>query len=480
MSRIDSSQKRADDAERFFEQEAEKDLKAHPRDLSTIAQHRYDPESQKATDEALDRAYNGLLARMAKSGALGRMAGAMPTVPASVSATAAAGAHAAAALEPKKAAPGNDEILYVGMNPDSNAIESRSLGSVAKTTRVDGQGLPALATPADVKAYVGTLDLPKEVAEKVEAALLGQTEGREELAQIAKSWSAAYHGGTAPSRIVLSGHSTGDSVWGEGKAGHREFSFAGLQSLAKAMPEAAAQVKHVQFAGCFTYRQMGVAEKRDGWLAAFPKLETMWGYASKSPPAPLGQLQQWQKGTRGASTSITSSEKQLPPGVASWDRAHGYRANAEPLADLQKKKAGYDKDFEALLAGRPEITGHYDPRADGPYQVCRKLEGRPDLPASVRAEMHDRGDTYLRLRFYDGTRSAFAEANQAALAQGYRALGMDVPDFGSMGRAKAMAAIRDTERAMAQKEGSLSPEQRAAVQALRDRLQSFARLDGRY
>ena len=58
---------------------------------------------------------------------------------------------------------------------------------------------------------------------------------------------------------------------------------------------------------------------------------------------------QWQKGTRGASTSITPSEKQLPPGVASWDRAHGYRANAEPLADLQKKKAGYDKSVGAIV-----------------------------------------------------------------------------------------------------------------------------------
>ncbi len=480
MSRIDSSQRRADDAERYLEQEVAKELRAHPRDLGTVAQHRYDPDSEQAAGEAIDRAYDGLLSRMAKNGALGRMAGAMPAVTASVGGAAAAGARAAAALEPKKPAPTNDEILYVGMNPDSNAVESRSLGSVAKTTRVDGQGLPPLATPADVKAFVGTLALPKEVAEKAEAALLAQTQGREELAQITKSWSAVYHGGTAPSRIVLSGHSTGDSVWGEGKAGHREFSFAGLQSLAKAMPDAAAQVKHIQFAGCFTYRQMGVGEKRDGWLAAFPKVETMWGYASKSPPAPLGQLQQWQKGTRGASTSITSSEKQLPPGVASWDRAHGYRANAEPLADLQKKKAGYDKDFEALLAGRPEITGHYDPRADGPYQVCRKLEGRPDLPASARAEMHARGDTYLRLRFYDATRSNFAEANQAPLAQGYRALGMDVPDFGTMTRANAMAAIRDTERAMAQKDAALSPDQRAAVQALRDRLQSFARLDGRY
>lgn len=404
----------------------------------------------------------------------------------------------ASATKPPAATPGDgvdaakprsraaDGLLYVGLNPDSQGKEGAFLTGLAHTSRVahDATVTADLATAEGVDRAVAGLGLTRGVAGDVREALLRASPSeRGELMQIAHVWSKAYQGEDVPSRLVLSGHSTGDFVFGE-THGYRALQFESVRALAKAMPQAASRVEDIQFAACFTYRQISTDEKRAPWLEAFPGLKTMWGYASKSPLAPLEHLRQWERGTRGASDRVTSAANQLPPGVATWDVTHGYRGNVESKEQLLARKRADDAQLAALLDGRVALDGHYDPRADLPYQTCRKLEGRPDLSAEERAAMKAQGDRYLRLRMYDSTRVAFADSEQGTLAAGYAALGRSVPPYGELDRRQACTyasrALREIGARLDDAGRPPSPAGRAALERLRESLQGFLRLDRDY
>jgi hypothetical protein len=379
-----------------------------------------------------------------------------------------------------------DGVLYVGMNPDSEAKEGAFLAGRAHTSRVshDATLTSSLETPSGVDQAVSALGVPPEVARGVRDVLLATPAAeRGELMQIARVWSEAYRAGVVPSRLVLSGHSVGDAVYGESK-GYQALDFGRLRSLAQVMPKAAAQIEDIQFAGCFTYRQFSTDAKRAPWLEAFPHVQTFWGYASKSPPAPLSHLAQWERGTRGGAQEVTIEARSLPFGVATWDVRHGYRGHVESKGELLARKRAEDTRFDALLQGRVALSGHYDPRADGPYQTCRKIEGRADVTPQEREAARARGDQYLRLRFYDQTRAAFARSQQAVLATGFAILGRGVPAFGEMDRReaclRAQSSLREIAVRLEDATRPLSVTQRAALEATRQSLTSFVRLDRDY
>lgn len=397
---------------------------------------------------------------------------------------ASTGAPELASTSPRSRAA--DGVLYVGINPDSRAQEGAFFASTAQTSRVafDPALTASLETSEGVEHAVSALHLPGAVSASVRDAILAaHPSERGELMQIARVWSSAYTGGEVPSRLVLSGHSVGDYVFGE-TGGFHALQFQSVHALAKAMPAAASKVEDVQLAACFTYRQISTDEKRASWLGAFPGLKTVWAYASKSPPAPLGHLAQWERGTRGAAEQVTSSPSALPFGVATWDVKNGYRGNIESKEQLVARQRSDAEKLPQLLDGRIAVTGHYDPTADGPYQTCRKIEGRPDFSPQERAAAHELAETYGRLRYYDQTREAFARAEARTLDAGYAELGGRPPDYAKLPRRQACieakAVLNHIGARLADTRQPPTAEGRAALERLRGSLEGLLRLDRNY
>src|SRR4029078_12797206 len=73
-----------------------------------------------------------------------------------------------------------------------------------------------LSTPEGALAFTGTLGLEPEQSEAIARVLWEAPEAaRDELGQIARAFAPAEKGETIPSRLVLSGHSVGNGVWGD-------------------------------------------------------------------------------------------------------------------------------------------------------------------------------------------------------------------------------------------------------------------------
>jgi hypothetical protein len=233
----------------------------------------------------------------------------------------------------------NDDILYVGMNEDSNGAELSALQAATggHVTAVMGHagaevdtkfGRFDLTDDAQVKDFAAKLvayyGLSADVKGKLEGVLLAtDPAGRDELARIALYMGRAESGRAAmPSRLVLSGHSAGGQMWGD-KAGR--FETKSICELGAMFPAAAKQVEDIHFAGCFTYRPLQA--ERQTWLTAFPSLKTMWGYDHFSQHAPVGDLLAWQYATLGR-RQISEATVHAHPGVIAWSADAGFVAAA--------------------------------------------------------------------------------------------------------------------------------------------------------
>lgn len=80
--------------------------------------------------------------------------------------------------------------------------------------------------------------------------------------------------------LILSGHSSGQHVWGEGEGGTRhETSIEQFKELKAKYPKAFAQVKHVHFMSCYA----GSAGNSAAWSAVFPNAKAIAGFWGIGP-----------------------------------------------------------------------------------------------------------------------------------------------------------------------------------------------------
>jgi len=276
----------------------------------------------------------------------------------------------------------NDQILYVGMNSTvganglaQNISEERNLGGfgVEKIAHgEDGAGVGAdhirvnrhvydLTTSGGRDGFVATLGLPDAQTKKIAAALAGTSQddgGRDELAAIAVVWARAEHGGTIPSRLVLSGHSQGLTVY-DGRSKDGDLSFRSIQVLADAMPRAAAQVEDLMISGCNSGHDIDGMPytKLTSWQHHFPNLKTAWAYSADEAHSPteshaVSHIAAWRAATAGRTTHVDGAAAvraeyhrewtayvashtdaasrpepaaKLPDSVAIWSSTDGYR-----------------------------------------------------------------------------------------------------------------------------------------------------------
>ena len=263
----------------------------------------------------------------------------------------------------------NDRILYVGMNGKDGQCdrEARSLayggnvvvGHSERDRALGADHVLVGGRPTDLATAWGALDfamsigLPRDQASGVARAILNAPAGsRDELAGIASVWVRAEHGERIPSRLVLSGHCWGNSIWDGGSENLGELSFSSLRSLARAMPHAAAQVEDLMISACSSgfdgESATGVRFPLSTWKEIFPNLKTAWGYGNEHH-SPTGA--------------------QAIAHIAAW--AHATRGRVQ---SLDGKKA-VDSFFDAVKRSAPDPSKIGKPQLDGNVSVWTVSQG---------------------------------------------------------------------------------------------------------
>jgi hypothetical protein len=393
--------------------------------------------------------------------------------------------------EPARArGPSNDDVLYVGMNSESSAAESEALarfvrlqtvahGSKDDSVEIGGErlalavdgGKDVAASRANIAAFVAKLGVSPAVAREVEAVLLRARPGaRDELAGIARVWARAERGETIPSRVVLSGHSSGNHIW-DGSEKNGSLYIADFLALARAMPRAAAQIEDVHMSACNTAAQISQEVYRKQWTEAFPNLATVWAYAGYSPSAPTHHLQAWASATSGRAQSIKVPAAYADQRAAVWTRSQGYVERGFSLAELRARELAAGARFAALMNGTIRVRTSQDPAARDDYATYQALARRNDVEDPAPYEK--RAAQLLRIRFYESrVRAKFATTYREPLEAGFAAAGMRTPDFARLTRAEALGAVRAFEE---RAEGIHSPE----IARARELLRGLVELDER-
>jgi hypothetical protein len=355
---------------------------------------------------------------------------------------------------PEGAVRSNDGILYVGMNPGSQ-IESKALRATrAKVTAIhdaaepdqvkgsDGQ-VYDLSSKEGAIAFAETFGLSPEQTERVAVSIFnGWDDARDEIGSIAQVWAAAERGETIPSRLVLSGHSVGQGVWGDENG---TLTLDALADLALAMPKAARSVEDLHISGCYS----GGAYAMERLRAVFPRVKTIWAYTTSAPSGALAAQheQLWERATRGSRDDLDRAiAARLAAGdhVAVWSVKHGYQ-NGRPPAPLAEVRDEYEllePTFDDYLQGRQEVwSPHHGPLRDY-YNVLQTLLQHPDLPAEERPALDARRDVTIRLIYFKATvERAFASRYADEIRAGYTAVDLPPPDFSKLSRANALAQI---------------------------------------
>ena len=349
---------------------------------------------------------------------------------------------AARNAKPAPSGPRGDGILYVGMNEASAAAEQAALRAVSSSvvavvntdrTVVDGhdvatdEGCDAFAT-----ALAGKNGMTSEAATRL-ALTLKATDGgaRRELALVAAALAPGEHGKQIPSRIVLSGHSYSQDVHGKDTA---HLTFASIRALGKAMPEAAKQIEDIHISGCNTGNQV---EDHEAWQAAFPNLKTMWGYGGMAPGAPTGHLQMWEAATRGRSSADPARGQSLGV-VETWSATKGIHTSIS-LDELRGRRDVADAAYDGLVRG--EGTPGPMGAAKNPYETYREMAGRRSATPAERNDASAKAEVLLRVRFHASVGHAMTEAHGPEIHDAFASLGLPAPDFASLGRRDALAAL---------------------------------------
>lgn len=353
----------------------------------------------------------------------------------------------------------NDDILLVGLNKGSKdeAAALRARGnnvtyigdSYEGNDKIRGVGSDRatvydLSSNAGVDNFVKSLGLPAAQSTEIGGILKGASaDARDELGQLARVWANGEKGGKVPSRLMLSGHSGGSSLFGDDNG---SFSYSEVQKLAKAMPKAAAQVEDVHLAACYA----GSQRNADGFKDAFPNMKTFWGYHSSAPGSASGATThqaRWDTATRGRKDTLDRSianHTRKGENVATWNVKTGFNDGQPPIAlDAQRSIVqNQEQLYQDHLAGR-SVQGS---PASGPlrnyYNELQRLLRHPQLPTSERPELEARRDQAMRLLYYSQTVAPKFDANyDAKLDAGYAAAGIARPNFGAMSRQDALGAI---------------------------------------
>jgi hypothetical protein len=366
--------------------------------------------------------------------------------------------------QPKKAAkkpakrpkPAGGNILYIGLNnykPELEALEALYAGVDVTITKVTaaaatetsftaGSSKFDLTTATGVPGFVATLGLDATKSQKV-VDLINDHDSvdRDDFAHAVQVYARTEDDGQdRMSRVVLSGHSYGDAIYGHPDREHPDHpdarvKFDALVGLAGVFPKAAGQVKHLMLAACLSGSEDSINKI---YRKAFPNLQTFEGWTSLCPTGEgaAAALTAWGRLTDKDPTSLpapSAGRSSWAGGVYQGDQP---ASSASTMAGLRADSGRYDEYLSGARADASATTGwltQYYLRARNAAQRTTDITGADHDYAQAHA------DQALRLRHWKDVVASFWKANEADIRKGYGAA--TVPNYGASSRAAAMSAI---------------------------------------
>jgi hypothetical protein len=374
--------------------------------------------------------------------------------------------------------PNKNGIVYMGFNEYApaeaqalNRLNRGSGGAITATPQADQDVANVGGTKVDLKtldgasAFASSLGLPDQLAVNVAQFLMREhgkpdqiSDARDELAQLIRVLAEAEMGERQIDRMVLSGHSVGSELWGDGNG---EVSFDKLEELFKMFPKASLQVQHLMMSACYGGGETTMGE----YQQMMPGLQSIWAYHDSSPGTWTGAIDHmgaWEKATEtGKPTAGVDSDLagrfRKGKNVATWNSADGYQGpDAMSIEEVEDQLNDQEAVFQSHYSGAQDIT---NPQA-GPlrvyYGLVQRAISHADATLALRAKMTTRRDVTIRLLYYGLVSGKFQAHNRTALDEGFRQSGLNVPDLSSVGRGGMKKLISELEAAGGGTESSVA------------------------
>lgn len=198
-------------------------------------------------------------------------------------------------------------VGYMGLNPKAYR-EARALKRISPDLTLasldNPQAEAAVDTPEEWIGFIyGQLGIsPLNFGQFMNAYFcLAECDPdfREQMSDMMRMFHDAALGRYQLERLVLSGHHRGGKMYGMAEDGQELSNFMidrELTNLARAFPEAAAQVKDIMFSACNSKSQVELVRR------LFPNLRSAWVYEGISPDierGSAGHIKKWERKTCG-------------------------------------------------------------------------------------------------------------------------------------------------------------------------------------
>jgi hypothetical protein len=301
-------------------------------------------------------------------------------------------------------------------------------------------------------AYLRALGLEGERLQTVSDLMKSsRPDSQDELAELVRVLAEADRGDRVLSRFVLSGHSVGSGVWGDGNG---KISTDALRSLLQQFPNAANQVEDFMIAGCYSSSRHHLQQFQE----MFPNMRTFWAYTNSAPGSWSGAMnhnRRWEEATRGHDgarlTRDVASGTRKGENVATWNNVSGYQIEGVSVSTEQHRQQilNLSPVYQDYIHGRRDVTDTQTGPLREVYGAVQGMLGDPDLRSSERATLERLRDQTIRMVFYDShVKGRFQREYGAQIQAGYADLGLQAPDFSTLSRAQAMAEVDRYEAAL--------------------------------
>ncbi|MBI4819768.1 MAG: hypothetical protein HY791_26070 [Deltaproteobacteria bacterium] len=352
-------------------------------------------------------------------------------------------------------------IVFIGMNETaSHEVEAlRNAGAPVTfiKTAKEADTIKIGNTTYDLKTDEGRLGFANAIGLKGDRATalseaLGEIDAnaRDEAAQLAKALREAEKGTRNIERIVLSGHSIGSQIWGDGNG---TLHVSTLGKLIAVFPQAAAQVQDLGIAACYS----GGESTMETYRAMFPNLKTLWAYDGSAPGSWSGavpHLTRWERSTRGNAESINRDiVKGVRKGenVAVWSASRGYD-NGQPPASLESVTDRYNTSHEIVsgfMSGESVVEDSQTGPLRSHYNNIQRLLARRDISSEQRTELSKERDQVIRLLYWKNVGQLFQATHGSAMRSAFQDLGLTAPDFSKLSRKEVLEVISSFDAAKA-------------------------------
>jgi hypothetical protein len=237
---------------------------------------------------------------------------------------------------------------------------------------------------------------------------------KDSVAGILKLFYEADLGKYKLERLIFSGHSGGEAIWGKQESSGELLIYEDIPKVARLFPKAAEGVEDIMFSACFSFS----LEKVEAFIPLFPNLQSVWAYLGFSPDALSGgslvHIRLWEQATRGHSPKKI---KRKGHNVAVWTRDEG--TTAEEVggkvqlparltpAKIKRKLTKWVKErLPLFMDGSEAAEDGIELRSA--YTACQILVNHPDADDADRPRWKALAATVLRLRKWEHVREHFA------------------------------------------------------------------------